>query len=448
MALRLRRGTDAERQGMIGPLEGELVYTTDTNKVYVGGRDETGDLVQGGILVSGSLLDDPAPTLSANLSLNGHDIVGTGNINIDGTITATGTVNLGDGVEDNVIVGGQIGSSLIPGTTDAYNLGDSLARWNEVNAVSVSADNVSAESMTVDGEISVGSIVTDGNIITSDSTIIYNATTGSITVQGTVNAASFKGTVVGDDSTVLVDGVANILSNGKVTISGDSIFGSTNANGYDNTLSPFEPIVTLGNRIDPQVMFIEGNNFPLTIRGVSDGLQGTNLSIQASKYANGYLDPVQNGDFLGQLLFEAWTGEEFKKSSVLSSQIASNISGGSFDSNLQVSVLNADGLYRQFMFKSDGTFDSGLGLVLYNATDSDLSDFSAIATEGTVGYGADRSSTAVFDGTAFRTLTSTVDVPASPTAAGKAGQIAGDADYIYFCYDTDSWVRVAKDGTW
>ena len=32
MALRLRRGTDAERL-LVTPLEGELVYTTDTKKI-------------------------------------------------------------------------------------------------------------------------------------------------------------------------------------------------------------------------------------------------------------------------------------------------------------------------------------------------------------------------------------------------------------------------------
>ena len=35
MALQIRRGTDAERQG-ITPLAGELIYTTDTKKLYVG----------------------------------------------------------------------------------------------------------------------------------------------------------------------------------------------------------------------------------------------------------------------------------------------------------------------------------------------------------------------------------------------------------------------------
>ena len=35
MALRLRRGTDAQR-GTITPAEGELIFTTDTKKIYAG----------------------------------------------------------------------------------------------------------------------------------------------------------------------------------------------------------------------------------------------------------------------------------------------------------------------------------------------------------------------------------------------------------------------------
>ena len=35
MALQIRRGTDAERTG-ITPLAGELIFTTDTKKLYVG----------------------------------------------------------------------------------------------------------------------------------------------------------------------------------------------------------------------------------------------------------------------------------------------------------------------------------------------------------------------------------------------------------------------------
>ena len=47
MALRLRRGTNAERQ-LITPLQGELIYTTDTKALFIGdGTTVGGVLVQG-----------------------------------------------------------------------------------------------------------------------------------------------------------------------------------------------------------------------------------------------------------------------------------------------------------------------------------------------------------------------------------------------------------------
>jgi len=36
-------------------------------------------------------------------------------------------------------------------------------------------------------------------------------------------------------------------------------------------------------------------------------------------------------------------------------------------------------------------------------------------------------------------------VPATSTSFGVKGQRSADANYAYFCYDTDSWIRVAKD---
>lgn len=38
-------------------------------------------------------------------------------------------------------------------------------------------------------------------------------------------------------------------------------------------------------------------------------------------------------------------------------------------------------------------------------------------------------------------------VPASSTAAGTTGQVAADATYLYYCYDTNLWGRIAFDAT-
>ncbi len=84
MALRLRRGTNAERL-LVTPLEGELVYTTDTKKIFAGDGTTIGGTEIAGL---NSVVADTTPQLGGNLDLNSQNITGIGNITIDGTITA------------------------------------------------------------------------------------------------------------------------------------------------------------------------------------------------------------------------------------------------------------------------------------------------------------------------------------------------------------------------
>ena len=84
MALRLRRGTNAERL-LVTPLEGELVYTTDTKKIFAGDGTTIGGTEIAGL---NSVVADTTPQLGGNLDLNSQNITGIGNITIDGTVTA------------------------------------------------------------------------------------------------------------------------------------------------------------------------------------------------------------------------------------------------------------------------------------------------------------------------------------------------------------------------
>jgi len=80
MTLRLRRGTDLQRQSITFS-EGELVYVTDTGEIYVG----DGSTVGGNLIVGGGGITS---ALTSNLNLSGYEINGTGNIAINGIVSA------------------------------------------------------------------------------------------------------------------------------------------------------------------------------------------------------------------------------------------------------------------------------------------------------------------------------------------------------------------------
>jgi hypothetical protein len=81
MALRLRRGTDAERL-LITPLEGELIYTTDTKKLYIGD----------GITVGGNAVDALGGGGGGLADLSQSSINDLADVNADSAIPSDGDV--------------------------------------------------------------------------------------------------------------------------------------------------------------------------------------------------------------------------------------------------------------------------------------------------------------------------------------------------------------------
>jgi hypothetical protein len=168
MALRLRRGTNAERLTII-PQEGELIYTTDTKELYAGDGSTIG-----GLRVTGSTEGSPA-ALSQNLDLASNNITGIGSIDITGTVTA----NFDGDVIGNVL--GDVRGSVFGD--------DSTLIVDAVN--NKLTGDLTGDVLGEDGTLLVDSF---NNIVTSN-------------VIGDV-----QGSVFGDDSTVLVDAVNNTLS--------------------------------------------------------------------------------------------------------------------------------------------------------------------------------------------------------------------------------------------
>ena len=259
MALKLRRGTDSERTTVVFA-EGEPVYVTDTGELYIGDGSTAG-----GLRVSNELELDLSPSLGGNLDLNQNNIVGTGNINIDGNITATGEITLGDGIEDNITVGGAIASSLIPDTDREYDLGNTNAAWR----------NGYFEGLTVDGEIKGNSIRID-SIFLDDSTPFITSESNTVSADS-IESNSITGNILTQDSTLFFDSFSgnvqtdliipseNILTVGPNTIGTTrlSIIGSddrgildlTHRSDTDLTTDNFLYGALLFSRDDPNGIF-------------------------------------------------------------------------------------------------------------------------------------------------------------------------------------------------
>jgi len=211
MALQIRRGTDAERTAGGGVVfaNGELVYVTDTDKLFIGDGATPGGMPLAGSAIAtlgeyitadtiNSTLD-----LQQNLDLNGKDIIGTGNINITGTINATGDINLGDdATTDTVDFAARITSNLTPNADAAYNLGKDTLKWNNIHAVRLDGDVEGSvfgddSSLLVDGvNNKIVGVVDTTSIRTSEDRIALGDSAGATNQgNGAVAIGSLTGTV-------------------------------------------------------------------------------------------------------------------------------------------------------------------------------------------------------------------------------------------------------------
>jgi hypothetical protein len=247
MALRLRRGTNAQRL-TITPTSGELIYVTDyqnagVSPLWVGdGTTAGGNPVDtaSGISGIGSLTDVDLSTPPSNgqvLKWNGNafvpssDLVGSGTgdgviegsnyrINIIGD-DSTVLVDTGSNTFTGVFVGDGSGltnlpaGGIVPG--DDYNIN---IVGNDSTIIVNAATNTFNGTFIGDGSgltnLPVGGIVPgldyNINIVGSDSSRIVDAETNTFTgafigsLSGTVNG-DVQGSVFADNSTLLVNGV-------------------------------------------------------------------------------------------------------------------------------------------------------------------------------------------------------------------------------------------------
>ena len=226
----------------------------------------------------------PAVSMSNDLYVGG-DIFAVGEITFQGD--AGGDIRLGDAANDNLVVGADISSSLIPNNNDSFDLGSNTQRWNNLflsGSITANGGPHNIDSATTIDIDSVGATSIDAgaasNLSTSagDLTVEAGATNAKVVIKGDnesgtsihLDGNQAAASVVDIDAGILdidTSGAVDIQAAGNIAMdsSGTISIGTVNTTGI--TIGHGSSITTT----------INGN---LDVNGTLTTIDTTNLQIK------------------------------------------------------------------------------------------------------------------------------------------------------------------------
>ena len=190
MSLRIRRGTNAERSGVTF-FEGELVYTTDTKKLFVGD----------GATVGGIAVDSTAGSINNLTDVNiagiqtgqilqwdGAQFIAGDDVGDKESVTGADSTILVDATNSSINLDGTVKGHIIPDQNEVYNLGSTTKRFNDLFLSGTTIDLGGTTITSSGGKLSfsqpiVATMETSGDIDTKDNNIINTGATGDVTVR-------------------------------------------------------------------------------------------------------------------------------------------------------------------------------------------------------------------------------------------------------------------------
>ena len=232
---------------------GITTFSDTTNNTL--GNENTGSIqIDGGVGIAKNL------TVKENLHVGGYaEFVGV--VTFKG-----GTINIGDNNTDDINVGGEFISGLVPNVDNTHDLGITTQRWRNLNIVSVATTNISVSGLsTFTGAIDAnGGADISGGETTLSSATVSDLTSGRVVLAGTSGALqdsanltfSAAGLIVGAGG-INVTGVStfstNLVVGGDIRVNGNDIQasdGATNITLTSSTLTTFAgDIKVTGNDI-------------------------------------------------------------------------------------------------------------------------------------------------------------------------------------------------------
>ena len=375
MPLQIRRGTDAERLAMTQPLaQGELLYVTNTQKIYVGnGSTLAGSLTSVTGYTDADAKDAAAASftggthsgitftyntvtdlISANIDLSNYQGIlradaFKGSVFADDGSTIGGTllVDAVAGIIPAAVVSGTFSGDVV-GNTTGYHTGDvkgSVFADNSTLLVDAVSSTINATSITgniftnlIDSENSSAITVTPSILFSSAATVDDNLTVGgNATISGIIT-----GNVIGNIQGNVLDSTGSaVIDSANSTFNGSGInFNTTNATitspGAVFTDMPFlifTSVEPTGN-LAPVSMFVQNN-------------AGTNTApFGLTRVRGSILTPtsVVNGDDLGQIANIGFDGTSFISSATITAVVDNVVSTGVIPSKLEFKTSSALGV--------------------------------------------------------------------------------------------------------
>lgn len=243
MALRLRRGTNSQRL-VFTPEQGELLYVTDTEELYIGNGTSVG-----GIRITGNA-DASLPSLTQDLSLNSYRITGTGSIEITGAVNITG----------NVTATQFVGSGALLTNLPSTVVTDASYRINLVNGNNDKIVDSANSTFT-------GTFVGDGAGLTDINFTAINGSSLALNILGSDDSIildssekTFKGSVIAADDVVLVDHVNKSLNTAKITIKDNIVSPSVNGVEVQLTSTHESNVLDILGQIGQDTLSIRKHN--------------------------------------------------------------------------------------------------------------------------------------------------------------------------------------------
>ena len=323
MALQIRRGLQANLP--VSPADGELLYATDTNKLYVGDGG-TAQEISGGGGGGATTLDGLTDVVITGTPTNGqvlkYDTATSKWIN-DTDATGGGATNL-DGLTDVVINSGTLAASQV--------LKFDGSNW--VNATDSGLTSVSQDSNPALG----------GNL--------------------TLNSRNITGT-------------GNISING--TITGTSLQPSLPA------LATTDARLALGTTGVPGTLFAYSTKASLVTRTITDGFQAATINWSTSRGTLAVPTAVQPGDILGGNTSYAYDGSAYQFVGTLQFGSGATVASGHVSGFAGLLLTSDSNPAVQIAYTFDGSGNFVSPTVVTSALKSDTNTNLAITAPGT-GY--------------------------------------------------------------